>query len=106
MKKEEELGEGETESFCEKCNLVCGEKRCPKCGSKKLRTVLSEDFCYAGRVSWFFGESLKFNLESDNIGCVLMPYGSGLNIPYEEYLVYVRYKNLTLVREILKNQDG
>ena len=93
-------------NFCESCNLVCGE-RCPKCGREKLRPVTEEDFCLVARVDRIFGDSLKENLEHENIECVLMPYGTGVRsefaLPLESYLLYVRYKNSEYVRQIIKD---
>ena len=93
-------------NFCERCNLACDGERCPKCGRKKLRAVTDDDFCLVGKVERLFGDSLKENLESEGIDCVLMPYGSGVNakfaLPLESYLVYVRYKHSDKVRRIIE----
>ena len=94
-------------NFCERCNIACNDERCPKCGRKKLRAVNDDDFCLVSQVDRFFGDSLKDMLENENIECVLMPYGTGVNskfgLPLESYLLYVRYENLDHVREILKD---
>lgn len=96
-------------NFCEGCNTVFKDERCPKCGRKKLRVVNDEDFCLVAQVDRFFGDNLKDNLENENIECVLMPYGTGVNskfaLPLESYLLYVRYKNLDYVRQIFKNEN-
>ncbi len=96
-------------NFCEGCNIVCKDERCPKCGRKKLRAVNDDDFCLVAQVDRFFGDNLKDNLENENIECVLVPYGTGVNskfaLPLESYLLYVRYKNLDYVRQILKNEN-
>ncbi len=96
-------------NFCESCNIACKDERCPKCGRKKLRTVNDDDFCLAAQVDRLFGDNLKINLENENIECVLMPYGTGVNsmfaLPLENYLLYVRYKNLDYVRQIIKNEN-
>ncbi|MCM1438420.1 MAG: hypothetical protein NC131_04305 [Roseburia sp.] len=96
-------------NFCEGCNIACNDERCPKCGRKKLRAVNDDDFCLVAQVDRFFGDILKGNLENENIECVLMPYGTGVNskfaLPLENYLLYVRYKNLEYVREILKDEN-
>ncbi len=93
-------------NFCESCNIACGEERCPKCGKSKLRLVTEEDFCLVGRVDRIFGENLKENLQKQDIQFVLMPCGSGVRSKFalllEAYLLYVRYKNLEYVRQILK----
>ena len=95
-------------NFCESCNIACLGERCPKCGRKKLRTVNEDDFCLVAQVDRIIGDNLKINLKNENIECVLMPYGTGVNaqfaLPLENYLLYVRYKNLEYVREILKDK--
>lgn len=97
-------------NFCEKCNIACGGDICPKCGRKKLRPVTEEDFCFAGRVDKLFGDNLKCILEQDNIECALIPYGTGVRskfaLPLENYLVYVRYKNLDYVRQMLTGAES
>ncbi len=97
-------------NFCEGCNMACGGDRCPKCGRKKLRAVTEDDFCLVGQVDRIFGDNLKFNLENENIECVLMPFGTGVNskfaLPLESYLVYVRYRNLDYVRRILNDDNA
>lgn len=94
-------------NFCERCNIACDDDTCPKCGNKKLRAVNDEDFCLVAQVERAFGDNLKRNLESENIECVLMPYGMGFRsrvaLPLESYLLYVRYKNLDRVRQIVKD---
>ena len=96
-------------NFCESCNLVCENERCPKCGRKKLRAAREDDFCFVAQVDRIFGDNLKNNLENDKIECVLMPYGTGVcskfALPLESYLLYVRYKHLEHVRQILKEKN-
>ena len=97
-------------NFCEGCNIACDGERCPKCGRKKLRAVTEDDFCLVARVDRIFGDNLKTNLENEQIDCVLMPYGTGVKaqfaLPLESYLLYIRYKNLDHVRQILKEKSG
>lgn len=96
-------------NFCERCNIVCNDERCPQCGRKKLRAVNEDDFCLVAQVDRYFGDSLKENLEIENIECVLLPYGTGVNtkfaLPLESYLLYVRYKDSEYVRQILKDNN-
>ena len=97
-------------NFCESCNLAFENERCPKCGRKNLRAVTGEDFCLVAQVDRIFGDSLKENLQNDKIECVLMPYGTGVRskfaLPLESYLLYVRYKNLERVRQIVKEKNA
>lgn len=96
-------------NFCERCNIACNGERCPKCGRKKLRAVNEDDFCLAMQVDRSFGDALKNCLESENIDCVLMPYGTGVRsefaLPLESYLVYVRYRDLDDVRQRFKDNN-
>ncbi len=95
-------------NFCESCNIACIDDICPKCGRKKLREVTDEDFCFVAEVSRMYGRNLKDNLEKENIECALMPYGNGTNaivgLPLEDYLVYVPYKNLEYVRQLISDK--
>lgn len=94
-------------NFCERCNIACDDDICPICGNKKLRAVKDDDFCLVAQVERAFGDNLKRNLENDDIECVLMPYGTGFRsrvaLPLEDYLLYLRYKNLDRVRQIVKD---
>ena len=96
-------------NFCESCNIACKDGQCPKCGRKKLRSVTDDDFCLVAQVNRFYGDNLKENLKNDNIECALMLYGRGVNslfaLPLESYLVYVRYKNLEYVRQLLNDEN-
>lgn len=96
-------------NFCENCNIACKDERCPKCGRKKLRTVNADDFCLISQVDRFFGDSLKVVLENENIECVLVPHGTGVNsnsgLPLENYLLFVRYKNTDRVLKILNDEN-
>ncbi len=92
-------------NFCEGCNIAFPDPRCPNCGRKKLRAVNEDDFCLVGRVERLFGDNLKGYLEGEGIECVLRPYGTGVRskfaLPLESYLLYVRYRNLEYVRELV-----
>ena len=87
-------------NFCESCNIACNDER----------AVDGEDFCLAGRVERAFGNTLKEHLQNENIDCVLMPYGAGVRarfaLPLESYLIYVRYKNLEYVRQIISDTNA
>ncbi len=96
-------------NFCEGCNIASNDERCPKCGRKKLRAVTDDDFCLVAKVDRYYGDGLKDYLKNENIECILMPYGTGVRtnfaLPLESYLLYVRYKNLDYVRQILKDEN-
>lgn len=96
-------------NFCEKCNIALSGERCLKCGNKKLRAVTDDDFCLVAMVNRILGDSLKGSLESEDIECVLIPFGTGaasqFALPLENYLLYVRYKNLDYVRQLIKDSN-
>lgn len=73
-----------------------------------MRAVNDDDFCSAAKADRFFGDNLQADLANENIECVLMPFGTGViskfAVPLESYLLYVRYKNLDYVRQILKDE--
>ncbi len=83
--------------ICENCSALCEEEVCSKCGGKNIRQVQDTDFCFFLECSREFGNSFKEVLEKENIPCVLLPSGSGINtiyaVPLENYKVYVPYLN-------------
>lgn len=74
-----------------------------------MRTVNDDDFCSVAQADRFFNDNLKDNLENENIERVLTPYGTDVNFKFalslESYPLYVRYKNLDYVRQILKDEN-
>ena len=94
--------------YCENCNIQTTEKRCPRCGKRHLREIQDDDFCFCCQLSAGVAEEFKKHLEAQNIGCALIPYGSGLHAhqarPAESALVFVQYKGLAYVAELFAQQ--
>lgn len=91
--------------FCEKCNILTTENRCPLCGNKKLRDVDGEDFCFFTNVDEFYFEMLESTLNENDIEVVGVPFYS-LGVSYatvgraDKRKVYVRYKDIEKTKEI------
>lgn len=94
--------------YCENCNIQSAEKRCPRCGKRHLREIQADDFCFCCQLSAGAAEELKKHLETQNIGCALIPYGTGLHTHQarsaENALVYVQYKGLACVADLFAQQ--
>lgn len=90
--------------FCKKCNFATDKQNCPICGSKKLREVNNDDFCYFTHMSSFAFEMFKTALNEDNIEVAGIPYYpvgiSRANAGRaSEQKVYVMYKDFEKARE-------
>ncbi|MGN0812881.1 MAG: hypothetical protein ACI4MQ_05205 [Candidatus Coproplasma sp.] len=91
--------------FCEKCNYLTADARCPACGNKKLRDVDDEDFCYFVSLSSFNFEMFAYTLQENDIEVVGVPFYVG-GVTHssagraEGRRVYIRYKDLSAAKEI------
>ncbi|MGN0804681.1 MAG: hypothetical protein ACI4MS_04790 [Candidatus Coproplasma sp.] len=98
-------------NFCEKCNILTDDARCPVCGNKKLRDADGEDFCYFKSLSSFDFEMLAFTLQENKIEVVGVPYYLG-GVTHstagraEGRKVYVRYKDIEKAKEIYESILG
>ena len=94
--------------YCENCNIQTTEKRCPRCGKRHLREVRDDDFCFCCQMYAEPAEGLKKHLETQNIGCALIPYDTGLHTHQarsaEYALVFVQYKGLAYVADLFAQQ--
>ena len=91
--------------FCEKCNFITTENRCPVCGNKKVRTVCDTDFCFFVNLDEFHFTMLESALEEKAIEIVGLPfYPRGATYANagraEGRKVYIRYKDIEQVRDI------
>lgn len=92
--------------FCEKCNLLTNDKRCPNCRTKKLRDVRDDDFCYFADLHSMYFEMFEEALKNNNVDVVGVPYYPGNAVVFSNAgradgrKVYVRYKNLDVATEI------
>ncbi|MBP1587090.1 MAG: hypothetical protein ILO53_01645 [Clostridia bacterium] len=53
--------------YCENCQILVEAKRCPGCGSKKVREPLPNDACYLCEKQIAWGEMLREVLENNGI---------------------------------------
>lgn len=97
--------------FCEKCNFLTPENRCPLCGNKKVRTVCDADFCFFVNLGEFYFEMLESALKEKSIDVVGVPfypngvtYGTAGRASGRK--VYIRYKDIEQVNEIYEALFG
>lgn len=95
--------------YCESCNVASQTDICPKCGRKHLRQVKDDDFCFFMQMDSLSAENLKSKLDSENIGCALIPFGTGfrtvLGMNLEDYLVFIQFKHLQYVKDIFTQEE-
>lgn len=97
--------------FCEKCNFATYDDRCPSCGSKKLRAVCDEDFCFFVNTDEFSFSMLESALKENDIEVVGVPYYP-CNVTYatagraDGRKVYIRYQDIEAVKEIYETIFG
>ena len=93
--------------YCEKCNSIVSLEYCPMCGNKKIRDVISDDFCFLVECAQMHGEMLNDALQAEEIQCVLIPCGNGVRSKFglklEKYKAYVPYKHYERAREIFND---
>lgn len=97
--------------FCDKCNFLAAENRCPSCGNRKLREVNDEDFCFFVNLSAYNFEMLEFTLKENAIDVIGVPfYTGGVSLanagkaPARK--VFIRYKDLEQAKEIYNTIFG
>lgn len=94
--------------YCETCKLAFeGTRRCPQCGSRKLRDILPEDLCYLTETDPMFGGMLKDVLEQNEIPVLSsssMGAGMALRVGpmFDRIRFYVPYEHLSAAREIVE----
>ena len=92
--------------YCENCHVAAEPPRCPLCGSKKLRAVKEDDYCFLTEMRAMEGEMLADVLRGNGIECVSMPSGSGLNtamaLPLENSRLYVPWRSLEQAKAYLR----
>lgn len=101
-------------NYCDKCHIIFTEARCPNCNSKKIRTVLDEDYCYVIEKNLLWAKIIQEAFEKNNIPFIVSPvYGAALSLkigPYlESYRFFVPYKYIdkasTLIAQMFKDTD-
>ena len=54
-------------NYCESCKYLCESSSCPECGSRELRPVEDNDYCFLVECSSTFGKMLAEILENNGI---------------------------------------
>ena len=95
-------------NFCENCNFAVEQEYCPVCGSKKLRDVKDDDFCYLADSKMSPCEALIDIFEERDIPYATVPYGMGSRwaLPMTLFRLYVPYRLLEEAKSILRAIEG
>lgn len=94
--------------YCEKCKRVLeGGRRCPSCGSRRLRDLLPEDLCYLTETDPMFGGMLKDLLEQNGFTVVTgSAMGAGLAMRvgpmFDRVRFYVPYTQFPAASELVE----
>ncbi len=92
--------------YCEKCSCATEDSRCPLCGSRKLRDVRQDDYCFAAEYDHYKAAQRKEDLNNRGIEAVGVPYGDGfrsqLALPLENERLYVPFPQLHETLELLR----
>jgi len=92
--------------YCEKCEQVVDNSRCPICGNRKLREPLPEDLCYIAEKDALWTPALADLLEQNEIFFKTRKLlGAGLAMKvgpiFERTSFYVRYEDLERAQDIV-----
>ena len=92
-------------NFCENCNFADEQECCPLCGSKKLREVRDDDFCFLADSEISPCESMIDIFDEQGIPYIKVPYGTGsrLALPQSKYRLYFQYRSLESVKRIVRD---
>ena len=95
-------------NFCENCNFVFEQEFCPVCGSKKLREVKDNDFCFVADSKISPCEELIDTLEERDIPFSTVPYGMGSRwaLPLTLFRLYVPYRFLEEAKSTLQGIEN
>lgn len=95
-------------NYCEKCSCATEDVRCPLCGTKKLRPVREDDYCFLTECEKSYAAERKRVLAAEGIEAVGVPYGNGfltqVALPLENERLYVRFPDLERAVELLKQK--
>ena len=97
--------------FCEKCNLLTEEARCPLCGNKKLRAAEDTDFCFFVELGEFYFTMFESALNEEKIDVIGYPFYS-VAVTYANAgraggrRVYIRYKDIEKAGEVYESLFG
>lgn len=95
-------------NYCEKCSCATEDVHCPLCGTKKLRPVREDDYCFLTECEKSYAAERKRVLAAEGIEAVGAPYGNGfltqVALPLENERLYVRFPDLERAVELLKQE--
>lgn len=97
--------------YCEKCQLVINEDKCPKCKSRNLREPLPNDFCLLTKLIPMNAGMLKDVLDQNGIPAVTSStIGAGIaayTASYFERIKFlVRYEDLPKATDLVNELFG
>ncbi|MBR7177090.1 MAG: hypothetical protein IKD26_02630 [Clostridia bacterium] len=94
--------------YCEDCNIKNPTNRCNRCGAKNLREIRDDDYCFFGEMEATAAENLKNKLQSEGIGCALIPSGTGIRslfaLKLENCLVFIEYRAHDYVADLFAQE--
>ena len=97
-------------NFCEKCRHVTEQTRCENCGSRRLRPVREDDFCFLIEESASYCRSLADSLKQRGISCVELPCGSGVGtrsaMPLPNRQMFVQFRFLDRAKELIHDLEA
>ena len=95
-------------NYCENCRFVSEQAGCPVCGSKKLREVRDDDFCFLADSCMSPCETLVDILNENGIQYSAVPYGTGsrLALSLSHYRLYVPYRFFERAKSILNGIEN
>ena len=97
-------------NYCENCNAAFDDERCPACGTKKLRPVQDDDFCFLIEDDVMRCNVVMGVLETNDIQYSAMPFGSGVEAragrPLSNYRLYVPFGSLEKARAIMCDMES
>lgn len=95
-------------NYCEKCSCATQDDQCPLCGTKKLRPVREDDYCFLTECEKSYAAERKRVLAAEGIEAVGVPYGNGfltqVALPLENERLYVRFPDLERAIGLLKQE--
>lgn len=95
--------------YCAKCRGFCedGRRKCPSCGSTKLRELKDDDYVLLQRVDLYTSQQLAAQFEDFSMDYLVEEFGKGrVSYLYDSEVlptdknVYVRYRDLPTARGI------
>ena len=92
-------------NYCEKCNCRVESSYCQVCGTKKVRPINDDDFCYFVTINAMWCEMFEDALTDNQIDCVCVPHYTHNVTPFnagraDSRRVYIRYANISKATEI------